>query len=193
MDLAQTVAQEFGVPILGVIEAGCRQALRRSQSRIVILATAATVQSESYVKTLRRLGSKVDILQQACPLFVPLVEDELFDGAAVELLARRYLDNILRPGDTAILACTHYPFLQPTLEKIYPQVQWVDAGGALLEDPLLCTQLAGAEKGNGRITALFTDRVGSLENKIKVYFERLGLGPVPLDIQIVERDAPISV
>lgn len=189
MPIAKLEAQRFALPILGVIEAGCREAIERQTKRIVVLATAATVGSDSYPRALRAQGYAGEITQRACPLFVPLVEDELFEGAAVDAIARRYLDDNLRAGDTAILGCTHYPFLEASLRRLYPNVHWVDAGAALLHDSLLQKALAenapsGAASKN-RVRALFTDEVGSLREKIENYFARLNVTNVDLNVEII--------
>lgn len=193
MPIANLEAQRFSLPILGVIEAGCREAIERQTSRIVVLATAATVGSESYPRALRAQGYSGEIKQKACPLFVPLVEDELFEGEAVEAIARRYLDSNLQAGDAVILGCTHYPFLEASLRRLYPSVNWVDAGAALLHDSLLQGALSGntvkVGDSKNRVRALFTDEVGSLRSKIENYFSRLGVTEVELSVEIISASA----
>src|SRR2546430_3030079 len=66
---------------------------------------------------------------QACPLFVPLVEEGWFDHSATELIAREYLAPLERAGvDVLVLGCTHYPLMKPLLARVLgPAVRLVDS------------------------------------------------------------------
>lgn len=110
-----------GVPMAGVIEAGARAAARLSQERIAVLATAGTVASGGYLRALAREAPASEIIQTACPKFVPLVEDGRLTGSEVEEAARQYLRPGLEAGARVfILGCTHYPFLKPALQTLAP-------------------------------------------------------------------------
>lgn len=182
LDLCSDAAALHQTRCVGVLEPGCRRAVAANSSRIVVLATGATVASGTYPSGLRALGFQGEIEQRACPLFVPLVEDDLIHGPAVEEIARRYLDSVLRPGDAVILGCTHYPILLPTLSHCYPNVTWVDAGGALLAE-----NVARADTGRARLKLLFTDSVGDA-SRVHRFLKRTGLQGVETQIEIV---API--
>ena len=85
---------------------------------IGILATPATVSSESYVLELQKIAPALQITQQACPMWVPLIEagEHMNDGA--DYFVDRYLSDIMRRDpeiDTLVLGCTHYPLLLPKL------------------------------------------------------------------------------
>lgn len=108
------------VPVLGVIEPGAAAALQATRSgRIAVLGTEATVRSQAYAKALRKKNPRVKLLQQACPLFVPLVEENWARTRATELVAETYLAPVKHhDADTVILGCTHYPILKPMLQKL---------------------------------------------------------------------------
>ncbi len=110
----------FRVPIIGVIEPGARQAVSVTRTgRIGVIGTHATVSSGAYEKAIRRISARYPVYAQACPLFVPLVEEGWASSAVAETIARIYLKTIkAKKIDTLIMGCTHYPILKKTLGKI---------------------------------------------------------------------------
>lgn len=108
------------VPVLGVVEPGARAALRESRGGTIgVIGTAGTVASQAYVRAIHAVDPGRAVLQQACPLFVPLVEEGWFEHPAAELVAREYLAPLQAAGvDALILGCTHYPLLKPLLTRI---------------------------------------------------------------------------
>ena len=84
-----------------------------------ILATPATVSSESYVLELQKLSDDLVITQQACPLWVPLIENGEHEGPGAKYFVGKYLREILAKDpqiDTLILGCTHYPLLKNEID-----------------------------------------------------------------------------
>jgi glutamate racemase len=123
------------VPTWGVIEPGARKAAAVSRGRVGVIATEATVRSDAYPRALRALRPELEILSQACPLFVPLVEEGWHDDPVTEEVAGRYLRPLLDAGiDTLVLGCTHYPLLVPVLQRVAgPDVTLVDSAEAVAE------------------------------------------------------------
>jgi glutamate racemase len=104
--------------VLGVIRPVTESVGKLTRSgHVGILATAGTVDSQSYVIEINKYFPEITVVQEACPMWVPLVENkELGDGA--DYFVKRHIDRILSADpsiDTIILGCTHYPLLQ---EKI---------------------------------------------------------------------------
>jgi len=110
------LADLLPVPVWGVIDPGVKAALGRTRSGYVgILGTKATVRARAYQDRLEAAGLRT--WAQACPLFVPVVEEGISDTAIAHLIAEHYLAD--RPGvDTVILGCTHYPALKGTLQRV---------------------------------------------------------------------------
>jgi glutamate racemase len=108
------------VRVLGVIRPTAEQAPLLTQTgHIGVLATPGTVASESYVIELQKQNPQLVITQQACPMWVPLIEagEHLTHGA--DYFVEKYLTELLARDpeiDTIILGCTHYPLLQPKIE-----------------------------------------------------------------------------
>ena len=126
-------AAKLPVPYLGVVDAAAREAAFATRNRrIGVIGTAATIRSRSYEKLLRQLVPGVEITAQACPLFVPLVENGYFgvQNPVTRLVAQDYLKDVKSAGvDTLILGCTHYPLLEEVIsDYMGPDVTLIDSG-----------------------------------------------------------------
>ncbi len=112
--------RELDVPVLGVIEPGVKKAVATSRTgRIGIVATPATVASGEYQRQLCRARPGCRVMAQACPLFVPLVEEGWFERDVTRQVAREYLKTLQKARvDTVILGCTHYPLLKATIADV---------------------------------------------------------------------------
>lgn len=122
--------QRASVPVEGVIEPGARAAVRASGTRrIGVIGTAGTIRSGAYGRAIKALAPDATVLERACPLLVPLVEEGWLDHAATRLIAREYLAPLRDAGiDTLVLACTHYPLLKPLLADIMgPGISLIDS------------------------------------------------------------------
>lgn len=124
------VRERARVPVLGVVEPGARAAVEASSSgRIGLIGTRGTIESRAYNEVILSLRPGAHIFEQACPLFVPLVEEGWTEGDVARLVATRYLEPVLGQGvDTVVLACTHYPLLKTLLQEVVgPDVRLVDS------------------------------------------------------------------
>ena len=117
------IKNHFRVPIVGVLSPGAREAVYATKNkRIGVIGTNATITSQAYEKEIRMLDPTIRIVSQACPLFVPFVEEGWLNGRAVEDVAKVYLTSLKKAGvDTIILGCTHYPLLKPVIRKVMGQ------------------------------------------------------------------------
>ena len=106
-------------PVIGVIEAGVRAALRMSSGRpIGVLATKGTVSTRAYTDTLCRLMPEAEVIEQACPRFVPLVEAGMCHSPQAKEAVREYVGPLMSAGcEVLILGCTHYPFLHKLIRQ----------------------------------------------------------------------------
>ena len=114
------LSKENDIPIIGTVEPACRRAMTMTQTgRVGVIGTAATIRSGAYEKYLHKKDGTLDLFTQACPLFVPLVEEGWTKDPITEEVARRYLAEILdKDIDTLIMGCTHYPLLRSLLRKV---------------------------------------------------------------------------
>lgn len=112
--------QQSPVPVVGVIEPGARAAVAATKSGAIgVIGTAGTIASGAYERAIKALRPDARVHAQACPLFVPLIEEGWFEHPAAELIAREYLEPLQRARvDTLVLGCTHYPLLKPLLGRV---------------------------------------------------------------------------
>lgn len=122
--------QTLRIPVLGVIVPGARAAVQQTRNgKIGILATRATVASAAYDRAIEAFEAGVEVISQACPLLVPLIEEAWLDDPVTREVLERYLNPLLAAGvDTLVLGCTHYPLLEPLIAKVAgPDVALIDS------------------------------------------------------------------
>ncbi len=122
--------------VLGVIRptAECIGAMTRSR-HVGVLATSGTVSSASYTLEIQKLYPDITVCGEACPMWVPLVENNEFSSSGADYFVQKHLDNLFRKDpliDAVILGCTHYPMLldkirqyTPSHVRIIPQGEYV--------------------------------------------------------------------
>lgn len=89
-----------------------------------IVGTTGTIQSQSYILEIHKLFSEIQISEEACPMWVPLVENREFDKPGADYFIKQHLDRLLEKDpliDTIVLACTHYPLLEEKIKQYLPQ------------------------------------------------------------------------
>jgi glutamate racemase len=141
------------VPVLGVIKPGARAAIASGgQGPIGVIGTAGTIASDAYNRAIQALAPGLQVIQRACPLFVPLVEEGWFEHPATELVAADYLRDLRQACvRSLVLGCTHYPLLRPLLQRVMgPEVKLIDSGeatAAALETILTDKALGAPQEG----------------------------------------------
>lgn len=111
--------------VLGVIRPTVESVERITRSKhIAVLGTAATIRSKSYEEELKKLNPNIDIITEACPMWVPLVENREYDKEGADYFVKQHIDRVLdkdREIDTIILGCTHYPLLIDKIRAFTPK------------------------------------------------------------------------
>ena len=123
----------FDIPFVGMEPAVKPAALGTRSGVIGVLATAGTLKASKYLNTKGKFQDDVRIEEHVGEGFVQLVERGELDGPEVERTVRASLQPLLDAGaDTIVLGCTHYPFLQPAIERIAgPDVRVIDPAPAV--------------------------------------------------------------
>ncbi|HOF05504.1 MAG TPA: glutamate racemase [Syntrophales bacterium] len=132
----ETIQERSSVPVLDVIEAGAACAAGTTQTKqVAVIGTPTTINSNAYARTIHRHDPEIRVFSQACPLFVPLVEEGWLDHPVTRLTAQEYLKPILAEHvDTLVLGCTHYPLLKALLQEITgAAIKLVDSAEAMAE------------------------------------------------------------
>lgn len=129
-----------GRRVLGVIRPTAEIIGQISRNgHIGVFATPGTIQSGSYTLEIQKLFPEIHVNELACPMFVPLVENEEATGPGADYFVKKYIDLILEKDpeiDSLILACTHYPILFPKIRRYAPENVKVVAQGDLVADSL---------------------------------------------------------
>ena len=111
--------------VLGVIRPTAETIGKLTDSRHVgILATEGTVKSESYNMEINKLWPDIEVTGVACPLWVPIIENNEANGPGADYFVKKRIDHILSLDpriDTIILGCTHYPILIPKIKQYVPE------------------------------------------------------------------------
>jgi glutamate racemase len=124
--------------VLGVIRPTTEVIGNYSDSKHVgILATSGTVSSKSYIIEIEKFFPEVKVYQQACPMWVPLVENDEYDSHGADFFVKKYINQLLDQSpaiDTIMLACTHYPLLHDKIREYTPaDIQILSQGRMVAE------------------------------------------------------------
>lgn len=108
-----------GCPVIGTVEPAVARAIEATKNkRIGVIGTEATIGCRIFETTIKAFLPAASIRSIACPLFVPLVEQGMFEGEIVERVVEMYLAPIREAEiDTLILGCTHYPLLSDAIQS----------------------------------------------------------------------------
>ena len=165
--------------VLGVIRPTAEVIGRFSESgQLGVLATKGTVISESYVLEIAHFFPTMSVFQQACPMWVPLIENGEHEGAGADYFVKASLDQLISQSpaiDTILLACTHYPLLIPKIEANIPQHIQVVSQGEIVAKSLANylerhPAMADSCSKNGQIRFCTTDSTADFDEKGAIFF-----------------------
>jgi glutamate racemase len=134
------IREKIGIDVIGVIGPGARKAVEITKNetnpKIGVIATEATVSSNAYLSSIKQASEKAIVVQTACPLFVPLAEENWTQQEETFSIAKKYLQKIneFRPN-ALVLGCTHYPILREVIQQtVGSNVTLIDSGEACAEE-----------------------------------------------------------
>lgn len=129
-----------GKRVLGVIRPTAEVIGNFSETQSVgVLATSGTVASESYPMEIGKFFPQVKVYQEACPMWVPLIENNEHTGHGADFFVKKNLHNIFEKGediDVLLLACTHYPLLKDKIEEYLPVAVKLMTQGEIVAESL---------------------------------------------------------
>lgn len=167
--------------VLGVIRPTAETIGHYSTNKeIGVLATTGTVNSGSYLIEIAHFFPKLQIYQEACPMWVPLVENYEFDSPGADYFVKKYLGQIFSQSDkidTLLLACTHYPLLINKIKQFIPAgCHVIDQGGIVadrLKDYLhRHPEMESHLIKNGDIHLYTTDSADQFNRQATIFFGR---------------------
>lgn len=116
----EEIQKEIDIPIIGVVKPGAQVAARTTKNnRIGVIGTDATVSTHIYRELIREINPEIEVIEKACPLLCPLVEEGWLKDQVTDIVLTRYLSGLLEEGiDSLIMGCTHYPLLRSTINRL---------------------------------------------------------------------------
>ncbi|PTQ89422.1 glutamate racemase [Agitococcus lubricus] len=165
--------------VLGVIRPSVEAVGALSQHRAVgVLGTTGTVNSQSYVIEIQKLFPDIHVYQQACPMWVPLVENGQYDSRGADYFVEENIQHLLAQNadiDTVILGCTHYPLLIHKIKQFLPEGVNVVSQGQIVAPSLADylkrhPQMEQNCSKNGKLHFLTTDDAAIFEQHAAIFF-----------------------
>lgn len=108
-------------------------------NHVGVVGTSGTIASESYVIEIEKMFPQVTVHQEACPMWVPLVENNEMNNVGTDFFVKQHIDSILGQSsaiDTILLGCTHYPLLMDSIKKFTPPNIQILSQGKIVADSL---------------------------------------------------------
>lgn len=165
--------------VLGVIRPTAEIAGKLTETKhIGILATPGTIKSESYNMEINKLWPDLSVTGVACPLWVPIVENNEAEGAGADYFVKKRIDHILwlDPDiDTLILGCTHYPILMPKIKQYVPDGIQIVSQGEYVADSLKDylarhTDMDARCTKNGTVRYYTTENAGKFKEAARIFW-----------------------
>ncbi len=125
--------------VLGVIRPSVEEIGELKSRHVGILGTVGTIKSQSYLLEIQKLFPDIKVTAEACPMWVPLVENREYDKPGADYFIRQHINRIFEKGksiDTLILGCTHYPLLLDKISNYVPEKVMILSQGALVAKKL---------------------------------------------------------
>ena len=146
--------------------------------QVGILGTLGTIQSDSYPIELAKFFPDLKVFQQACPLWVPLIENGEQDKPGADYFVKSYLDQLFSQSadiDTLLLACTHYPLIADKIRAFMPKGVNVVSQGAIVAKSLAKyleshPDLAQKCSQSGQLSFYTTDNPQAFELQASTFF-----------------------
>jgi len=172
---------ETGKRVLGVIRpvTECVDKFTRSK-HVGVLGTIGTIASQSYLIEINKFFPEISVVQEACPIWVPLVETGEYDSPGADFFIKKHLDNIINNDpliDTIILGCTHYPLLIKKIRKFLPSNILLISQGEIVSQSLVNYLERHPEIENncsktGRYSFYSTDSAEIFNKNASIFFDR---------------------
>lgn len=148
--------------------------------QVGVLATAGTVASQSYLLEIQKFYPQIAVYQEACPMWVPLVENNEYDRPGADYFVKQHIRNLLQKSpqiDVMLLACTHYPLLRHKITAAVPEPVTVLDQGKIVAESLSDylrrhPEIEAACSKNSRYSFYTTDSAALFEQHAGIFFGR---------------------
>lgn len=167
--------------VLGVIRPTSEIIGNYTRSKTIgVLATSGTVQSNSYPTEIQKFFPDIKVIQEACPMWVPLVENNEHNNSGADFFVKKHIDNIFSNAadiDLLLLGCTHFPLLQKKIAQFIPNHVSLLSQGEIVAESLknYLTRHPEMEKRctkNKSISFYTTDSASDFDNHASIFFDK---------------------
>ncbi len=116
--------------ILGIVLPTVEAAVKKTKGKVGVIGTRCTIESDVYAIEIHKLNPEIKVTGQACPLLVPLIEEQWHRKPEAKMILKKYLRPIKSHNiDTLILGCTHYPAMSQSIKRIVgPGIEVINSG-----------------------------------------------------------------
>lgn len=165
--------------VLGVIRPTTELLGNYSRSKNVgILATTGTVSSNSYPIEIEKFFPEIKVFQEACPIWVPLIENNEFDNDGADFFIAKHVNKLMHQSnqiDTILLGCTHFPLLEYKIKKILPTHVQLLSQGKIVANSLFDylnrnTEIENLCSKNGRVAFYTTDSTEIFDQQANIFY-----------------------
>ncbi|MEP7280211.1 MAG: glutamate racemase [Bacteroidota bacterium] len=147
-------------------------------NEVGILATTGTVLSGSYPIEIEKFFPQVKVFQEACPMWVPLIEANEFNTPGADYFVEQHIRQLFSKSnriDTVLLACTHYPLLQNKIRQLLPENVTLLSQGSLVAKSLAVylarhPEIDGQCSKNGQLAFFTTDSTEDFDSQASLFF-----------------------
>lgn len=167
------------VPVIGVINPMIDTVKENATPNAIIgiLGTRAMISSHAYQNKLKTVLPKSKIVNLACPLLVPLIEEGWTNNSIMQDVLKTYLRPIIKnKPQILILGCTHYPVIKKAISRLLPKTKILDSGDTLalaIKEMLVIKQLTNRRKSKGQIKFFVTDSPSQFNAVAKIFLPNL--------------------
>ena len=161
-------------------------AVSNNFSKVGIIGTPSTIESESYLKLLKKNKNLKKIISESCPIFVPIIEQGLYRKKSVNFLIKDNLKKFQRNKvEALILGCTHYPLIKPIIKKFLPNVTLIDSSVEVTNsiESFLNDKEKIEFKNSFKREIYFTDKSKYFEEVLKFMFKKINYKVKLVDIR----------
>lgn len=164
------------VEIIGVINATVEDFISRNVDNTLVIATAATINSNKYKDTIDQYQKNIETYSLATPKLVPLVESGMYKEGIYEVL-HEYLDSYVGTVKSIILGCTHYPILKEQIKRVLPNIEYISSSDAISKNvqTLLAKKNLLNTNRNNYVKIYTTGEVDEFRYSSSGFFDYTGL------------------
>jgi glutamate racemase len=145
---------------------------------IGVMGTTGTVQSESYLIEIEKFFPGMNVYQEACPMWVPLVENNEYNSAGADYFIGKNINHLMgnsKEIDTILLACTHYPLLMDKIRQFVPSGTCIISQGEIVADSLVDylqrhPEIKDKCSANGQMGFYTTDSPEDFDSKAAIFY-----------------------